>query len=728
MSKHTPSGKISRIRLQRFRQFSDTVFDVGPFNILVGPNNCGKTTILYAIRAFFLLMHGHVRFEGDPPTASYHRRFLSGAEEIAPTPDIRELWHRQQVGAPLTISITFDDGTTFSLVIRQQFGQVHVSTEALPEGLTAASVAGYLGTQVAFIPGLVGVLVTEPYATRARRNALATQGRYSEIFRSSLQQLKQNTPDLLETINVWLSDLFDVRVSVVSFDGESDEFVTVKYCQQGSEFDVVSSGAGLQQVIQMLTYLYLSKPRILLVDEPDAHLHSKLQARLGELFRRVASDLDAQVFLSTHSLDLIDTFSTNDVLVVDAKKKAIAPVGRNADLVSVLVDANVVDVSALSRLLASRRLVVIEDEDQTILKAADKAIGSPLFSIKSSSFVLPAKGVGNFRAIAQLGTVLKGLTGTSFELTFVQDRDGMPDFLVQGFLKSQTGDGIAAHLLERHEIESYLLEPALIARAAALVGRNITLAVAKNAILSAAENLKARARRASLETARNVSRHLPKSERLGDVELEEKVYDWFDQHDLGSLPAVQRLFPGKELVQETLKILNANQKRSLTRGHLVASMTEEHLASDLVELLRAIGGSVKDGAAAVPAKKLSSEEPTSHPRKRVRARQGASKASSPGSARAAATPKPSDTRKRAEEVTLTKNESRLLQCFAKAPAELHLRAAGEKTFPSLDAEKAYSWSRNSIRKLVHRQLVVQVGRGTYRITAKGEARAAESST
>src|SRR5260221_14634459 len=78
---------IKSIRLQNFRQFSDTTFDVGPFNLLVGPNNCGKTTLLHAIRAFFLLMHGHVRFEGNSSKASYHRRYLAGAEEVAPTPD-----------------------------------------------------------------------------------------------------------------------------------------------------------------------------------------------------------------------------------------------------------------------------------------------------------------------------------------------------------------------------------------------------------------------------------------------------------------------------------------------------------------------------------------------------------------------------------------------------------------------------------------------------------------
>jgi ABC-type cobalamin/Fe3+-siderophores transport system ATPase subunit len=581
---------IKKIRLQRFRQFADTTFEVGQqFNLLVGPNNCGKTTILHAIRAFFSLMHGHVRFEGDPVIAAYHRRFLASAEEVAPTPDIKELWHREQAGKTLTISVTFDDDATFSVVMRQQFGQIHVSAEELPTGLTAKKAATYLGTQVAFIPGLVGVLVSEPYSTGARRNALAAQGRYSEIFRSSLQQLNLKSPQLVEKINVQLRDLFGVIVSKVDFDGEADEFVTVKYKQNAVDLDVVSSGAGLQQVIQMLTYLYLSQPKVLLIDEPDAHLHSKLQARLGELFRRVSNDLGAQVFLSTHSLDLIDTFSTNEVLVVDSTKKVVSPIGKNADLVGALVDADVVDVSALSRLLSSRKLVVIEDKDQTIFKAIDKAIGNPLFSSNSASYVLPAHGVGNFRAIAELGAVLKGLTGTKFDLTFVQDRDGMPDFIEAPFMKSQQANGVAPHLLNRHETESYLLEPALFEAAAGRLGRKITEAQGVNAILKAAGTIKAKARRASLETAKIVNRRLDSAEKLEEVDLEVRVYEWFDSLKLDSVSTIQNVFPGKETLKETLRVLNEGASKPITRGHLVASITKDTVAKDICDLLVKLG-------------------------------------------------------------------------------------------------------------------------------------------
>ncbi len=184
-------------------------------------------------------------------------------------------------------------------MLRQQFGQVHASAEPLPALPTLTAFNKYLNLSVAFIPGLVGVLVNEPYATFARRNSMASQGRYAEIFRSSLHQLNERDTELVKKVNGTLSELFGVTVSRISFDPNSQEYVTVEYDDHGTSLDISSSGSGLQQVIQIRTYLYMTKHNILLIDEPDAHLHSQLQGRLGALFRQVAKDLKAQAFLSS---------------------------------------------------------------------------------------------------------------------------------------------------------------------------------------------------------------------------------------------------------------------------------------------------------------------------------------------------------------------------------------------------------------------------------------------
>ena len=159
--------------------------------------------------------------------------------------------------------------------------------------------------------------------------------------------------------------------------------------------------------------------------------------------------------------------------MVDATQKLVQPIGSNSDLVSNLVEAGVVDVSSLSRLMSSRKLLVIEDKNQKLLKSLDKATGEVLFSSRSDHYVLSAEGVGNFPNIAELGKIIKNLTTEKFDITFLQDRDGLPDFLVDPLIKSQNVNGVEAKLLGRHEIESYLIEPSLIMKAAKKNGRTI---------------------------------------------------------------------------------------------------------------------------------------------------------------------------------------------------------------------------------------------------------------
>jgi hypothetical protein len=144
--------------------------------------------------------------------------------------------------------------------------------------------------------------------------------------------------------------------------------------------------------------------------------------------------------------------------------------------------------------------------------------------------------------------------------------------------------------LGRHEIESYLLEPQLIGNAAKAMGRSLTEQRVTKAILKSAVDLKAAARRQSREIAKQVNRHLPPADKMKETELEEKVDDWFDSLDLRDLDVVRRVFPGKELLTETLKHLNEGNSELITRGKLVAAVHADTLPEDIQNTVRQLAG------------------------------------------------------------------------------------------------------------------------------------------
>ena len=594
--------KLKSLTLEKFRQFPHSTIRFTEFNVLVGPNNSGKTTILHALRAFFALMSGHVTLEGTPPKPAYHRRFLSNVQELVPTPDHRELWFQKRAGSPCRITVVFEDDTEFSVVLRQQFGQVHASAESLPALPTLTAFNKYLNLSVAFIPGLVGVLVNEPYATFARRNSMASQGRYAEIFRSSLHQLNERDTELVKKVNGTLSELFGVTVSRISFDPNSQEYVTVEYDDHGTSLDISSSGSGLQQAIQILTYLYLSKPNILLIDEPDAHLHSQLQGRLGALFRQVAKDLKAQVFLSTHSIDLIDTAAPHEVIVVDARKSDIQPLAASTQLVDALVAAGIVENSSLSRIIASRRMVIVEDESLSLFKVIDRITGAGMFSLSSGAFVKSARGESNFPHFKELANIIGAFTGKPIEIVFIHDRDGLPDFLAKDYIDSMKTKQMEVRLLERHELESYLVSPELFSEA---TEGNAKPDEIKKIIVAAGNTLKQEARQMCRKTAKAVNRHLPDGRRRKDDDLEREVDGWFDDLDNTNWKVVATVWPGKELLKEIREQLHQNRGIDVRPGKLESTLKAAHLPEELKGIWTALAGRT-DGktvpSATLPAK------------------------------------------------------------------------------------------------------------------------------
>ena len=182
---------------------------------------------------------------------------------------------------------------------------------------------------------------------------MSIEARYSEMYRSSLLHLNTTDKKALGKINKVLKKHLDVEITHISFDPDSDVFVDVKYSQDEISLDLSNAGSGMLQVIQLLVYVYLHKPSLLLIDEPDAHLHPELQGKLGAILIAVTDDLEAQLFVATHSPDVIDSFNSNEVYFISSAKKHLRPFKKDNAYVEGLIDSGIVTNSALSRIAVS---------------------------------------------------------------------------------------------------------------------------------------------------------------------------------------------------------------------------------------------------------------------------------------------------------------------------------------------------------------------------------------
>lgn len=119
--------------------------------------------------------------------------------------------------------------------------------------------------------------------------------------------------ELLEQVNVWLEQLeipYSVSVHRISTKAYPSlggllalELTDRRTNVAVSPLDV---GFGISQVLPVVAQLLVGGGRSLLIEQPEIHLHPRLQARLGSLFvEALCLDPDMQIIAETHSELLI---------------------------------------------------------------------------------------------------------------------------------------------------------------------------------------------------------------------------------------------------------------------------------------------------------------------------------------------------------------------------------------------------------------------------------------
>jgi ABC-type uncharacterized transport system ATPase subunit len=87
----------------------------------------------------------------------------------------------------------------------------------------------------------------------------------------------------------------------ITFDNNRDEHINAKVIHNKSPLPIDACGTGILQAIQLLSYYYLYKPQLLILDEPDSHLHPNNQRLIALLLKQLHNETGCQMLISTHS-------------------------------------------------------------------------------------------------------------------------------------------------------------------------------------------------------------------------------------------------------------------------------------------------------------------------------------------------------------------------------------------------------------------------------------------
>ncbi len=130
--------------------------------------------------------------------------------------------------------------------------------------------------------------------------------RYAEVlwFASRTKRQRQR---MLESINRWVKEFGIAREVKLQRLGKSNQYqVLFVDAATNLPVNIADVGFGASQLLPIIVQGFYAPPgSVLLVEQPEIHLHPKAQATLGDLLMEVVKVGDRQIIVETHSEHLL---------------------------------------------------------------------------------------------------------------------------------------------------------------------------------------------------------------------------------------------------------------------------------------------------------------------------------------------------------------------------------------------------------------------------------------
>ena len=147
---------------------------------------------------------------------------------------------------------------------------------------------------------------------------------------NELAEVLKKNPEIKNKINILLAK-FNLEVDVVMV---NDIIHKINITQDSISLELTDVGFGISQVLPILVQAYLSpKNSITIIEQPEIHLHPKMQAWLTDALIHIALKEKKRFIIETHSdalirrirLRIVDTKSSltpNDVMLCNLERKS----------------------------------------------------------------------------------------------------------------------------------------------------------------------------------------------------------------------------------------------------------------------------------------------------------------------------------------------------------------------------------------------------------------------
>ena len=577
--------RFTRIIFKNYKALKTFSVTLNEFNVLVGPNNAGKSTI---VGAFRILSEGMRKARSKkaahiPSSKIMEKGYLVPLEDLPVATE--NIFTNYDDSDPAIIEFTFSSGNKLKLVFPEN-NICYLICD--PKGKIVSTPSEFKKTYnatVGFVPVLGPVEHNEQlYQKEAARLALLTH-RASRNFRNIWYHYPDEFSQFRELI---ISTWPGMDIEMPEIDTSHKKPVLHMFCpEERYPREIFWAGFGFQVWCQMLTYIVRAKDdSLLIIDEPDIYLHSDLQRQLVDILRQASPD----VLIATHSTEIISETDPGDLLVINKKGKSAKRVKNPSQLQSIfgVLGSNLNPI--LTQLAKSRRAVFVEGKDFQILSALSRKLGYQSLANRSDFAVIPVEGFNPARVL-NFSEGIELTLGTKILKAVIFDRDYRAPEEVKNLLKDFKKYSSLAHIHKRKEIENYLLDSNVLQRA---IESQVTKRAERSGkkdkftenvediLLTLSDKMKSKVN-AQFMSMREKYLKLA-NPGLDKSSINEQMLEDFDAL-WSNIKTRIEIIPGKELLSSLNEYLQGNYSVSLTHTLIVNSMKREEIPSDIIKLL-----------------------------------------------------------------------------------------------------------------------------------------------
>lgn len=316
---------IGYFKVENFKRFDSFEMDnIGQFNLIVGDNNVGKTTVLEALlfnedRVKLLRnLFGALEWRKIKSIGLVNINYLSFFIKSKQTNKINYFFS----------SLLKEKKSNISLTVKEINQLTQEETSQIQAQLLVYTAAKYAAifknenneTQIHTLTAIVNAHTYIPFIPFHLGYERDLVGFYSD----NIQNSKKTKDQFIENLRCFVEDIQDVEIATSIIPNEP--FIAIRLKDRDEVFPVTMLGDGAVKLFRILAEISMCRGKRLMIDEVDTGVHYSRFKKYWKTILKAAEANDVQIFATTHSTDCLKYFNEalkeEDVKHLQSKARA----------------------------------------------------------------------------------------------------------------------------------------------------------------------------------------------------------------------------------------------------------------------------------------------------------------------------------------------------------------------------------------------------------------------